>query len=86
VSFPCAALALPRVPRISESDHGSVLRRIAVGTAVMTLLLFVSFVPALQHRPPYAFGLVERLTLGSYVVWLLLMNRAVRRISATEPQ
>jgi hypothetical protein len=85
-SFPCAALSLARLSQISGSDHGSVLRRLGVGTAIMTLLLLVSVAPVFQHRPPYALGLVERLTLGSYVAWLLLMNRAVRSISATQKQ
>ena len=86
LSFPCAALSASRLLRLRDSRHSATLGRVAAGCAVMTVLLFVCLAPAFRHRPPYAFGLVERLALGGYVSWLLLANLVVRRVPTTQAE
>ncbi|MDX2153692.1 MAG: DUF998 domain-containing protein [Bryobacteraceae bacterium] len=67
VCFPGAAIALSRKLSVR-------LQWVAGVCALMTVLLFLCLAPVFQHRPPYAFGLVERVALGCDVGWLLMAN------------
>lgn len=76
IAFPFAALSLSRAYVSDTRGRRPLARYIAILSAALTVLLFITFVPALRNRPPWALGFVERITLGSYVWWLLLANKA----------
>ncbi len=80
VAFPIAAVCLSKLYESRTGGQHSLPGRVATLCAALTVLFFVCLAPVFRNRPPYALGLVERAALGSYVVWLLVANRAKRNV------
>jgi hypothetical protein len=74
LAFPVAAIALSR-----PSSRQPLLTATAIACAATLLVFFAALAPVFSDRPPVLLGLVERVLLAFYLIWLAMAAATVRR-------